>query len=118
MNVTVRPKGLGLGADRSVLDNAAKLLAANTVGDSGEDLVVRNSAFVRVIIGKRVGSYGQVESMDENTGRACVRMAVGGDVVSVPELCLKAVSSVEYKESARVLSKQNLKNSKRKWPVQ
>lgn len=55
--------------------------------------------------GKQQGLYGQIESMDENTARCFVRMALGGNVASIAELCLKPVSAKEYKDSSRILSK-------------
>lgn len=53
----MRPKGLGLGADRSVLENANKALS-NKKQD--EELKLITGAFVQFISGKQQGLYGQV----------------------------------------------------------
>lgn len=59
MQVKVRPKGLGLGADRSVLEKASKSVAqSNKEGE--EQLKVIVGAFVQLLSGKHQGLYGQV----------------------------------------------------------
>lgn len=61
MQVKVRPKGLGLGADRSVLEKASKSVAqSNKEGE--EQLKVIVGAFVQLLSGKHQGLYGQVFS--------------------------------------------------------
>lgn len=104
IDVKLRPKGLGLGADRSVLD-AATAVAQNEEAKGQAKLELRNGAYVQVVTGKQQGLYGQIESMDENTARCFVRMALGGNVASIAELCLKPVSAKEYKDSSRILNK-------------
>jgi hypothetical protein len=56
--------------------------------------------------------FHQVLSMDANTGRALVRMAVGSNELEMSELFLKPVSAKEYRDSARILSKLNLFQAK------
>lgn len=58
VEVKVRPKGLGLGADHTVLQNAAKGLAKPKEGD--EELKVVVGANVQLLSGKHQGLYGQV----------------------------------------------------------
>ena len=61
MQVKVRPKGLGLGADRSVLEKASKSIAqSNKEGE--EQLKVIVGAFVQLLSGTHQGLYGQVFS--------------------------------------------------------
>ena len=100
--VTVRPKGLGLGADRSVFEKATKAVAQAKEMD--ETLKVAIGAYVQLLSGKHQGLYGQVESIDANSGRVLVRMAVGGNEVDISELFLKPVNAKEYRDSSRVLS--------------
>ena len=47
----------------------------------------------------------QILSMDGNTGRALIKMAVGNNEIEMSELFLKPVSAKEYRDSSRVLSK-------------
>jgi hypothetical protein len=58
MEVKLRPKGLGLGADRTVLENAAKALTKPKEGE--EELKVIIGANVQLLSGKHQGLYGQV----------------------------------------------------------
>ncbi len=58
MEVKLRPKGLGLGADRTVLENAAKALTKPKEGE--EELKVVIGANVQLLSGKHQGLYGQV----------------------------------------------------------
>ena len=58
MEVKLRPKGLGLGADRTVLENAAKALSKPKEGE--EKLKVIIGANVQLLSGKHQGLYGQV----------------------------------------------------------
>lgn len=58
MEVKLRPKGLGLGADRTVLENAAKALTKPKDGE--EELKVVVGANVQLLSGKHQGLYGQV----------------------------------------------------------
>ena len=56
--MVLRPKGLGLGADRSVLANAAKVIAETK--DAEEKLNLLKGSYVQVVGGKQQGFYGQV----------------------------------------------------------
>lgn len=52
----LRPKGLGLGADKVVKENQKKSSKEND-----EDLAIVKKALVKVTMGKYAGFYGQVE---------------------------------------------------------
>ena len=101
LQVAARPKGLGLGA---AVPKAEKIVLKSQNGKE-ETLEIKVGSYVHVTSGKQQGLYGQIEGFDENTGRASVKMAVGGQVLSISELCLKPVTLKEYKDSSRVLSK-------------
>jgi len=104
LQVSLRPKGLGLGADLSYLKKATEVTDST---DGAEKLAIVPKAFVKIVSGKHEGSYGQIESLDENNGTALVRLAIGNsDVVSVTELFLKPVTAKEYKELSRFLNQE------------
>ena len=65
VKVDVRPKGLGLGADRSKLaiGNAAE---TKTETKEAEKLKLVVGAYVQLLGGKNQGSYGQVRSKQSN----------------------------------------------------
>lgn len=56
----MRPKGLGLGADRSVLEKAAKTTSSNKPKEGEEKLEVVVGGYVQLLTGKHQGLYGQV----------------------------------------------------------
>lgn len=58
VEVKLRPKGLGLGADRTVLETAAKASSISKTGEDELKLVV--GACVQLLSGKNLGLYGQV----------------------------------------------------------
>lgn len=99
--IVCRPKGLGLGADKAM---KAQVKLAVDSGSTGEKLVLKKDAFVRIIAGKHKDFYGQVEGMDEESGRVFVKLALGGHKESVNEAFVQLVNEKEYKENRKVLS--------------
>ncbi|XP_050086880.1 G-patch domain and KOW motifs-containing protein isoform X2 [Anopheles aquasalis] len=97
----MRPKGLGLGADRSKLSKAldAQLIPAAP----GEVLVMKTGAQVKVLAGKHQDRYGTVGSIDEETGRVMVKFTLGGIMDWVNEYMVMLVSREEYNKHAKVL---------------
>jgi len=113
LEVSLRPKGLGLGADLSFLEKATKELTEARSGT--EKLSIVTGAFVKIISGKHQGSYGQIDGLDENNGRAFVRLAIGNsNVIALSEFFLKPVTAKEYKDSSRVLNKEKYDEYKAK----
>lgn len=52
----LRPKGLGLGADKVVKENQKK----NVTKDKDENLSIVKNAYVKITTGKYAGCYGRV----------------------------------------------------------
>lgn len=102
--IVCRPKGLGLGADKAM--RAQVKLAVDSAGGAGDQkqLVMKRDAFVRIVAGKHKDFYGQVEGMDEETGRVFVKLAIGGHKESVNEAFVHLVDEKEYKDNRKVLS--------------
>lgn len=99
--IVCRPKGLGLGADKAMKQQVK--LATNSANAS-EKLVMKKNAYVRIIAGKQKDFYGQVEGMDDESGRVFVKMALGGARESINENFVQLVTEKEYKENRKVLS--------------
>ena len=51
--------------------------------------------------------YGQVEGMDELTARVIVRLALGGQAVSISENVIRVVGKKEYKEFSKMVNKDS-----------
>uniref|UniRef100_A0A8C5MRU1 G-patch domain and KOW motifs-containing protein n=1 Tax=Leptobrachium leishanense TaxID=445787 RepID=A0A8C5MRU1_9ANUR len=122
----LRPRGLGLGADRSALNalEPQKPRRPPKPGDEPEEEAkgLGPGSAVEIQSGAHKDLYGKVEGIDTDNARAMVKLAIGGNVVTVSQFALRLVSSSEYKENAKDLSRlskarqnkelQEAKNSK------
>ncbi|XP_058455390.1 G-patch domain and KOW motifs-containing protein [Malaya genurostris] len=96
----VRPKGMGLGAERVPKDKNRQLIPPA----KDEVLVMGKGAFVRVLAGKYKDAYGTVESLNEDTARVLVRFSLGGKQEFLNEYLLQLVSKAEYSKYSKVLN--------------
>lgn len=95
----LRPKGMGLGADKVV--KKQKLLVAPA---ANETLEIKKNAYIRVLGGKYKDLYGQIEGLDDHACRVIVRLAVGGNKEAFNEFMVQAVSKKEFQEYGKVIS--------------
>lgn len=111
----VRPKGMGLGADKMMLAVAAKKAAstANSKQDQ-EELKLVKGAYVKIAAGMNKDQYGQVEGFTDGSGRVMLKMAIGGRVVSVNEATVYPVSKDEYSKYSKVLNASKFNEFKKK----
>lgn len=100
----VRPKGMGLGADKS-LSKKTLLIAP----ESNEVLEIKRNAFVRVLGGKYKDLYGQIEGFDDHAGRVIVKLAIGGAKEAFNEFLCQPVSRKEYTQYGKCISKLIMK---------
>lgn len=96
----LRPKGMGLGADKVV--KKLKLLVAPSVN---ETLEIKKNAYVRILAGKHKDLYGQIEGLDDHACRVIVKLAVGGAKEAFNEFMVQPVSKKEFQEYGKVISK-------------
>ncbi|KAL1766038.1 G patch domain and KOW motifs-containing protein, partial [Sigmodon hispidus] len=101
---SLRPKGLGLGAnlmEAQALASPASHQLPRPVGDREKDKegqpqgLIPGGAVV-VLSGPYRGLYGKVEGLDPDNVRAMVRLAVGNRIVTVSEYCLRPVTQKEF----------------------
>ncbi|XP_028626670.1 G-patch domain and KOW motifs-containing protein isoform X2 [Grammomys surdaster] len=101
---SIRPKGLGLGAnlmEAQALASTGSHHPPRPDGDREKDKedqpqgLIHGGAVV-VLSGPCRGLYGKVEGLDPDNVRAMVRLAVGNRIVTVSEYCLRPVSQQEY----------------------
>lgn len=95
----LRPKGMGLGADKVV--KKAKLLVAPAANES---LEIKKNAYVRILGGKFKDLYGQIEGLDDHACRVIVKLALGGSKEAFNEFMVQPVSKKEYQEYGKVIS--------------
>ncbi len=72
-----------------------------------ENLILAKGAFVQIERGSNKNLYGQVDGLDEESARVFVRLAVGGQVVSVSENVIRVVRKKEFKEYGKMINKDS-----------
>ncbi|XP_073496019.1 G-patch domain and KOW motifs-containing protein [Phyllobates terribilis] len=108
----LRPKGLGLGADRSAINDLEPQKPRRPLkpGDKPEEEEAKGlgpGSAVLLQSGAHKELYGKVEGLDADNCRAMVKLAIGGKVVTVSQFTLRLVSSAEYSKYAKDLSRLN-----------
>lgn len=93
----IRPKGMGLGADKLVKRILNQL-------DSEEKLELKDGSYVQFIIGRLNGQYGQVKGFDEGDSRVMVKIARTGQIAKVNENAFCVVTKNNYDKNSRVIN--------------
>ncbi|KOC66301.1 G patch domain and KOW motifs-containing protein [Habropoda laboriosa] len=105
----LRPKGMGLGADKVTLQKQ------NTDSKKQEEeLKIEKGTFVKIIAGKQSNSYGQIEGFDDDAGRLIIKLALGGNAISVNEFMIQPVTKSEYSKNSKVLNAKKYEEYKDK----
>ncbi|KAG4065696.1 hypothetical protein HA402_012374 [Bradysia odoriphaga] len=105
----VRPKGLGLGADKLVKPKTLLVAPAKD-----EVLEFKKNACVRILLGKHKDMYGQIESLDDHSGRLLIKLALGSTKDWFNEFMVQAVSKAEYAQYGKVLNYAKYEEYKKK----
>jgi len=110
VETTVRPKGLGLGADRSALAKEEKKRPLKPGDVRPEDapnapLVMKPSANLVITSGKHKDLYGTVDGLDEDNCRVIVRLAISSQVVTLPQAIVNLVTKKEFDKYSKYLNK-------------
>uniref|UniRef100_A0A8C4N5B0 G-patch domain and KOW motifs-containing protein n=1 Tax=Eptatretus burgeri TaxID=7764 RepID=A0A8C4N5B0_EPTBU len=97
----LRPKGLGLGADRSALaalegKKPARSLKPGDQRVAEEPLGHVPGAHVLLESGPHKGLCGKIEAVDADNARLVVRLALGGNAMTVSQYVARPMSSKEY----------------------
>ncbi|XP_059611164.1 G-patch domain and KOW motifs-containing protein [Phlebotomus argentipes] len=106
--IVCRPKGLGLGADKVV-----KPTKVQNTSSAQEELKIKKGGFVKILGGKFVDMYGQIEGMDEETGRIDVKLALGGRE-SISEYLIEPVPEKEFLQNRKVINVTKYEEYKRR----
>ncbi|XP_041980633.1 G-patch domain and KOW motifs-containing protein [Aricia agestis] len=109
----LRPKGLGLGADKVITDKKK-----NNTKDKEEELQIVKNSYVKVTTGKHSGYYGKVVSLDEDNGRIVVELAIKKETVSLSEFMVQAVPKSVYDKESKVINTESYEEYKRKENIQ
>ncbi|XP_074538255.1 G-patch domain and KOW motifs-containing protein [Halichoeres trimaculatus] len=106
----LRPKGLGLGADRSAikdLEPSRNQRPPKPGEERGkeEELVMGPGGCVLVTSGAHKDLYGKIEGVDPDNARVMVKLAIGNKTVTVSQYAVKLVGRKEYEKYSKDLSR-------------
>ncbi|XP_012731102.2 G-patch domain and KOW motifs-containing protein [Fundulus heteroclitus] len=106
----LRPKGLGLGADRSAIKDLepGKRQRPPKPGEERakeEELVMAPGGCILVQSGAHKELYGKIEGVDADNARVVVKLAIGGKTVTVSQYGVKLVGKKEYEKYSKDLSR-------------
>ncbi|XP_035596186.1 G-patch domain and KOW motifs-containing protein-like [Oncorhynchus keta] len=105
----LRPKGLGLGADRSSIRDLEPSGPRRPPkpGDERkeETLVLGPGGHVLVESGAHKDLYGKIEGVDPDNARVMVKLAIGSKTVTISQYALKLVDRTEYDKNCKDLSR-------------
>ncbi|XP_046689071.1 G-patch domain and KOW motifs-containing protein homolog 1-like [Homalodisca vitripennis] len=94
---TVRPKGMGLGADKFIKE-------ASNNKNVDENLKMIKGSFVRVVAGPHKDCYGQIEGFDDESGRLIVKLVLKNVSVSLNEFMVLLVDKKEFLKNSKVIN--------------
>ncbi|GFS01519.1 G patch domain and KOW motifs-containing protein [Elysia marginata] len=100
----LRPKGLGLGADRSN-SGPGKQTVTNSE-EMKEELELKKNAYCVVLEGVNKGLYGTVEGTDEDNARVMLKLTLSSKTVNIMQCNVKVVGKKEYEKYSKYLNKQ------------
>lgn len=105
----VRPKGMGLGADKAAKPKALLIQPAHN-----EVLELKMGACVKVVAGKYQDLYGQIEGFDDDSGRVFIKLTIGGAKESLNEFMIQVVTKEEWTKYGKVLNSAKYEEYKNK----
>ncbi|XP_065103543.1 G-patch domain and KOW motifs-containing protein [Paramisgurnus dabryanus] len=107
----LRPKGLGLGADRSAVKDLEPgrpqwpPKPGEERSKEDEALVLGPGGCVMVLAGAHKELYGKIEGVDPDNARVVVKLAIGGNTVTIIQHSIKLVTHKEYDKYSKDLSR-------------
>ncbi|XP_076096307.1 G-patch domain and KOW motifs-containing protein-like [Mytilus galloprovincialis] len=105
VNAVLRPKGLGLGADRSQAAQLNDSKKGSGKNDNEEALVLKKGAYCVLLKGANKDMYGIIEGLDEDNARVMVKLTLGGNMVTQSQYAIRLVDSHDYKKYSKYLNK-------------
>ncbi|XP_041038570.1 G-patch domain and KOW motifs-containing protein, partial [Carcharodon carcharias] len=106
----LRPKGLGLGADRSLIRDLEEPRPQRALKPGEERRVEEptglvSGSLVQIVNGPHQGLYGKIEGLDPDNARVLVKLALGGKVVTVSQYNIQFTNKKEYERYSKDLSR-------------
>lgn len=98
----LRPKGLGLGADKT---NPPKNYKAALSSKDEEKLEFKKGINCVILSGQNKDLYGTIEGTDEDNARAMVKLSLSEKVVNVLQCTIRLVSKKDFSKHSKYVNK-------------
>ncbi|XP_041358208.1 G-patch domain and KOW motifs-containing protein-like [Gigantopelta aegis] len=109
VNAVLRPKGLGLGADKR---QHAKNEIKGCDENNEESLTYKKGAFCVLTKGPQKDFYGIIEGIDEDNARVMVKLALSGHTATLSQYGIQLVGQKEYEKYSKYLNKSKVEKYK------
>jgi hypothetical protein len=96
----LRPKGLGLGANKMISTSKP----SQSTDKDGKELQLVKGAFVVIIAGNHKGHYCQVQGLDDENSRVIVKTAITNEVLNLNEFLIVPVTNEEYAKGSKIIN--------------
>ena len=117
LEVSIRPKGMGLGAESAMSKSSKANSKSSTTNVNPEELEFKQGCHVCVEVGNYIGYYGKVETIDDDLVRANVRLILNSETIVVPIATLRVVTRNEFSKEGKVVNKASYDEYKGKESV-
>ncbi|KAL4226343.1 hypothetical protein ACF0H5_014326 [Mactra antiquata] len=116
VEAALRPKGMGLGADRKPSQdiNDVKQTKGSITGEDSVQLVMKKGAYCLIENGPHRDLYAVIEGIDEDNARLMLKLTVSGKMVTVSQYNTKLVTKEEYKQYSKYINKGDADRYKEK----
>lgn len=104
IDAVIRPKGMGLGADKSLVQNLNQT-KQNKQKDDENVLIMKKGSFCLVEKGSSKGLYGIVESIDEDNARVLVKLSISSNTITVSQYNIRLVTKKEFEKYSKYINK-------------
>ncbi|XP_046544903.1 LOW QUALITY PROTEIN: G-patch domain and KOW motifs-containing protein-like [Haliotis rubra] len=101
----LRPKGLGLGADRSTNLQMKNGAVSEKGHDKEDELELKKGAFCLITKGTSRDMYGVIEGLDDDNARIMVKLTLSGKIVTISQYSVELVSKKDYEKFSKYLNK-------------
>ncbi|XP_067678697.1 G-patch domain and KOW motifs-containing protein-like [Haliotis asinina] len=101
----LRPKGLGLGADRSTKLQMKNGAVSEKAHDKEDELELKKGAFCLITKGTSRDLYGVIEGLDDDNARIMVKLTLSGKIVTISQYSVQLVSKKDYEKFSKYLNK-------------
>ncbi|XP_002734070.1 G-patch domain and KOW motifs-containing protein-like [Saccoglossus kowalevskii] len=118
VDAVLRPKGLGLGADKRQLDALSdkkkKKLKPGDKVEEEEPQGFARGVGVLVASGPHKNLYGKIEGVDEDNSRVLVKFAISNQTANISQYAVKIVDKKEYRKYSLDISRLSKAHQDRK----